>query len=202
VTEAAIDSSAGHANLAEALVAAQSDMPAVEPDAVNPHYGSKFTSLGKLLSVATPVLNKHGIALSQMPSQDEQGRPALTTRLTFKGNESDESTMPLLMTKSDPQSLGSALTYAKRYALAAVLAIADQEDDDGNAATSNGNAPAFPLATEAERATLATSLQDILPKAEAEATWGEIKQAFGGELYGPAAQAVVAVIRAKKALEE
>lgn len=120
--------------LATALVAAQTEMPAVERDGTNPHFGSSFVTLSKLIASVRPVLNDHGIAVVQMPSQDEQGRPALTTRLIHEGGESIEATMPLLMTKSDPQSLGSALTYAKRYALAAVLAIADQEDDDGNAA--------------------------------------------------------------------
>jgi len=124
--------------LAQALLAAQKDMPAVDRDGTNPHFGSRFTTLDNLISKVRPVLNKHGLSLMQMPSQDERGNPVLITRLLHEGGESIEATMPLLTTKSDPQALGSALTYAKRYALAAALAIADQEDDDGNAGSTNG----------------------------------------------------------------
>ncbi|TXH49108.1 MAG: ERF family protein [Desulfurellales bacterium] len=134
--------------LASALVAAQGEMPAVTPDSTNPHFGSKFVSLGKLLASVRPVLNKHGIAVLQMPAKDDDGSPVLVTRLLHTSGEATESTMPLILTKIDPQGQGSALTYAKRYALAAVLAIADQEDDDGNAgsdpATANGNQGAKP----------------------------------------------------------
>lgn len=132
--------SAEGGGLAAALVAAQAEMPAVTPDGTNPHFRSKFVTLGKLIAKARPVLNRHGIAVVQLPSQDDQGRPALTTRLVHESGESMEATMPLLLSKSDPQGLGSALTYAKRYALAAALGISDQEDDDGNAAS----APATP----------------------------------------------------------
>lgn len=127
------DEQGSSATLAKALVAAQTEMPAVTPDGVNPHFSSRFVTLGKLLSKVRPVLNKHGITLVQMPSQTPDGQPALTTRLLHESGESTESTMPLLLAKKDPQGLGSALTYARRYALAAALAIADQEDDDGNA---------------------------------------------------------------------
>lgn len=127
------DGQGSSATLAEALVAAQAAMPAVTPDGINPHFSSKFVTLGKLLSKTRPILNQHGITLVQMPSQTPDGQPALTTRLVHKSGESTESTMPLLLAKKDPQGLGSALTYARRYALAAALAIADQEDDDGNA---------------------------------------------------------------------
>lgn len=123
--------------LASALVAAQGEMPAVTPDSTNPHFGSKFVSLGKLLASVRPVLNKHGIAVLQMPAKDDDGSPVLVTRLLHTSGEATESTMALILTKNDPQGQGSALTYAKRYALAAVLAIADQEDDDGN----QGSAP-------------------------------------------------------------
>lgn len=121
--------------LAKALLAAQGDMPAVDRDGTNPHFSSRFTTLDNLIAKTRPVLNKHGLVLIQAPSQDGDGNPTLTTTLIHESGESIESTMPLLLTKNDPQAMGSSLTYAKRYALAAFLAIADQEDDDGNAAS-------------------------------------------------------------------
>lgn len=127
-----------HTTLAEALVAAQADMPAVDRDGTNPHFRSRFTTLGHLLAKIRPVLNKHGIVLVQMPSMDGEGRSTLTTRLIHSSGDALESTMPLILAKADAQGQGSSLTYARRYALAAMLGISDQEDDDGNAAVKVG----------------------------------------------------------------
>jgi hypothetical protein len=124
-----------HTTLVEALLAAQREMPAVTPDGVNPHFKSKFVTLGKLISKAKPVLNRHGLAFSQFPTQDDQGKPTLVTILMHESGERVEYAAPLLLPKSDPQGQGSAITYMRRYALAAALGISDQEDDDGNAGT-------------------------------------------------------------------
>lgn len=124
-------------SLAEALLAAQIDMPAVNRDGVNPHFKSKFTTLDNLLSKVRPVLNRHGLVLVQAPDLDaEHGKFVLrTTILHAPSGESMSFEAPLAPPKNDPQGQGSAITYMRRYALAAALAIADQEDDDGNAAT-------------------------------------------------------------------
>lgn len=184
--------------LAAALVAAQEEMPAVKADSTNPHFSSKFVSLGKLISSVRPVLNKHGIALTQMPAQDEAGRPVLVTRLVHTSGEVMESTMPLLMEKQSAQGLGSSLTYAKRYALAAALAIADQEDDDGNAA---GEAPTLPIATEAQLETMNAALRWLLPASDSQAIHAALAAEGGGLVYGTVANAVIAVIKARKDIE-
>lgn len=118
-------------SLAQALVAAQADMPAVEADAVNPHFKSKFVSLDHLIAKTRPVLNKHGLAIMQSPSHID-GQPALTTTIHHLSGESVSATMPLLVAKEDMQGMGAALTYARRYAWAAALGICADEDDDGN----------------------------------------------------------------------
>jgi hypothetical protein len=121
------------ANLAAALLAAQGEMPAVDKDGTNPHFKSRFTTLGNLISKVRPVLNKNGLALIQAPSIVE-GIPCLHTTILHESGESMEFDAPLSAAKNDPQGQGSAITYMRRYALASALAIADQEDDDGNAA--------------------------------------------------------------------
>lgn len=128
--------------LAAALVAAQKDMPAIEADATNPHFRNKYVSLDHLLAKALPVLNKHGIALVQLPSHNDLGHPTLTTRLVHTSGESMEADMPLFLPKNDPQGHGSALTYARRYALAAALGISDEKDDDGEAGSGRPGQPA------------------------------------------------------------
>lgn len=122
--------------LAAALVAAQAEMPAVDKDAVNPHFRSKFTSLDHLIAKTRPVLSKHGLAITQWPTSID-GLPALRTKVTHTSGESDEDTMLLLLGKQDMQGLGGAITYAKRYMWAAVCAVSTDEDDDGNQASSN-----------------------------------------------------------------
>jgi hypothetical protein len=189
-----------HANLAEALVAAQKEMPAVGRDSTNPHFKSKFTSLDNLLAKVRPVLNRHGIAVVQMPSQDDGGKPTLVTLLIHTSGEGMESTMPLLLAKSDPQGLGSALTYSKRYALAATLAIADQEDDDGNG--SDGSGVATPAATDQQLGILGSALNWLLPAESSASTWDVIKAQCGGEISGSVANAVIATIKARKDVQE
>lgn len=128
-----------HASLAEALVAAQAEMPAVGRDKENPHFKSKFTSLDNLLSSVRPVLNRHGLALVQTPMFDDEGKFVLRTRIMHTAGELAFDS-PLTPTKDDPQGQGSAITYMRRYTVASALAIADQDDDDGNAASSGGSA--------------------------------------------------------------
>lgn len=123
-----------HATLAEALLAAQVDMPPVERDQVNPHFKNKFTSLGRLLATVKPILNRNGIVLVQAPSTDDEGKFVLRTILLHAPSEERlEFDAPLSPEKNTPQGQGSAITYMRRYSAAAALAIADQEDDDGNA---------------------------------------------------------------------
>lgn len=132
------DESRQHATLAEAMVAAQAEMPAVEKDAVNPHFRSKFTSLDHLIARTRPVLNRHGLSISQWPTGATIAGElvhALRTTITHVSGESDSSVMPLIIGKNDMQGLGGAITYAKRYAWAAALGISTDEDDDGNLAS-------------------------------------------------------------------
>lgn len=121
--------------LAEALVAFQADAPKIALDAENPHFRSKFPSLAGVMDTVRPALAKQSLGLMQLPSVVE-GQPALTTRLVHgPSGESVESTMLLLPAKSDPQGQGSALTYARRYAVLGLLGLVGDEDDDGNAAS-------------------------------------------------------------------
>lgn len=126
--------------LAAALVAAQAEMPAVEPNATNPHFKSKFVSLDHLIAKTRPVLNAHGLAIVQRPTHLD-GAPALETLLVHSSGETESSVMPLLLTKEDMQGLGAAITYARRYAWAAALGIASEADDDGESAVDRREDP-------------------------------------------------------------
>jgi hypothetical protein len=126
----------GTATLAEALVAIQADAPTIALDGVNPHFKSKYPSLAGVMEKVRPVIARNGVAITQLPTTLE-GAPALTTRLIHAASEqSIESTMLLLPAKPDPQGQGSALTYARRYMVLAMLGLVGDEDDDANAASS------------------------------------------------------------------
>ena len=129
---AAPETPESHDSLAKALLAIQRDMPAIERDGES-HHGT-YTTLGHLLAKAKPILTRHGVVATQLPSRDDEGRPTLRTILIHDSGERLESEAPLSLTKNEPQAHGSAITYMRRYALASALGISDQEDDDGNRA--------------------------------------------------------------------
>lgn len=126
--------------LAKALHAFQKDAPPIHLDAKNPHFGSKFASLAGVIAAVRPVLNEHGLVYSQFPT-NLNGAPALRTALMHaESGEEIADVMPLILPKSDPQGYGSALTYARRYALLSVLGLVGDEDDDANVATGSAGA--------------------------------------------------------------
>lgn len=128
---------AEHKSLAAALAAFQGDTPTLPKDGLNPHFKSRFTPLDTIVETVRPLLAKHGLAWAALPGYDEQtGHPVLEYLLIHAGTgEELQGRMPLLLQKQDPQGLGSALTYARRYALSAVLNLVADEDDDGNTAS-------------------------------------------------------------------
>lgn len=129
---------------AKALIAAQRDMPAVEKDSKNPHYKSDFVSLDHLLAEALPVLHKHGLGIAQFPTHNDLGAPTLTTILFHESGDELSLSMPLFLAKQDPQGQGSAITYARRYALSAALGISSEKDDDAEAAAADSGEVTFP----------------------------------------------------------
>lgn len=122
------------AELAKAMVAAQQSLGLVAKSAVNPHFKSRYADLATVLDAILPALNGAGISLMQAPGGDSDGNVTLTTTLLHESGEWMESTLTMRPTKSDPQGVGSAITYARRYAALAVAGAAP-EDDDGNSAS-------------------------------------------------------------------
>ena len=118
--------------LAMALAKAQSEMKNPPKDSVNPHFKSRYADLATVRDTVMPVLNRHGLSVLQLPCECEQ-QPALTTILMHESGEWVETTI-LLRGKSDPQGVGSALTYMRRYTLQSIAGVAADDDDDGNAA--------------------------------------------------------------------
>jgi len=119
--------------LAGALVKAQAEVENVKKDSVNPHFRSNYSSLAAVCDAVLPVLNKHGLAVTQLSIPDNE-MCILETMLIHESGEWLSGQMSVPLAKRDPQGLGSALTYARRYSLLALLNVAS-EDDDANAAS-------------------------------------------------------------------
>ena len=129
--------------LATALAAAQSEMKNAKLNKVNPHFKSKYADLAEIRDTVTPALSKHGIAVVNGTDATEGGLHVVT-RLIHKSGQWIESRFPIAYDK--PQTMGSAITYGKRYNLAAVANIAADEDDDANAANDKPAPPPVMLA--------------------------------------------------------
>jgi hypothetical protein len=128
------------AAIACALAEAQAEIENVTKDGNNPAFRSKYATLAAVLDVCRPVMAKHGIAIVQTPGNDGES-VTLTTTLAHKSGEWMRTTVGVVPGKRDAQGIGSAVTYLRRYSLAAMCGVA-QEDDDGNAASAHANGPA------------------------------------------------------------
>jgi hypothetical protein len=121
--------------LAKALSLAQAEMRNAEKDAANPFFKSSYTTLAAAWDACREPLTKHGLSVVQMPGSDEQGL-TVTTVLLHSSGQSMSSTLRLYPKDSSPQSMGSAISYGRRYSLMAMIGLASaDDDDDGNQAS-------------------------------------------------------------------
>lgn len=118
---------------AKALAKVQAEIGSASKSSTNPHFKSKYADLAEVWATWQVIGPKHGFALIQTTGIAEHG-PYLLTTLLHESGDKMEGTYPLKPSKEDPQGYGSALTYARRYTLAAMVGIV-QDDDDGNAAS-------------------------------------------------------------------
>lgn len=120
--------------IAKALLKVQKAITFAHTDSNNPFFKSKYADLPTVIDAIKPQLNDNEIVYIQTPTPSEPGTLALTTRLLHSSGEWIEDTAIVPLPKADPQGYGSAMTYARRYSLAAITGLY-QDDDDGNAAS-------------------------------------------------------------------
>ena len=125
--------------LATALNKFQAECSGAKKDADNPFFGSKYANLEAVINCAKSALDNNGLAVSQFPLMD-QGYAGVETILMHSSGEWISNTLLLACKKQDPQAMGSAITYARRYAYQSVLGI-PSEDDDGEKSMSRNQAP-------------------------------------------------------------
>ena len=130
------DRSESLVELTKALAKAQSQLKGAARDARNPHLNSRYADLSSVWDACREALTSNGLAVVQAPQVTEAGY-LLKTTLTHVSGEWIASTFPLLIdanARSTMQALGSAISYARRYALSSMVGVVPAEDDDGEAA--------------------------------------------------------------------
>jgi hypothetical protein len=126
------------AALAAALVKAQSAMGGAKKDSTNPHFKTAYADLASVWDACRAPLANAGLSIVQLVSSErlhpsEATHAIIETILAHSSGEWVSSTLAVPLTKSDAQGLGSAITYGRRYALAAIVGVCPA-DDDGEAA--------------------------------------------------------------------
>lgn len=118
--------------IAPALLKAQSSITFAVKNENNPFFKNRYADLPTVIDAVKSALNDAGIVFLQTPSPSEDNKLHLTTRLLHESGEWIEDTAVTPLAKQDPQGFGSAVTYLRRYCLASIIGLY-QDDDDGNA---------------------------------------------------------------------
>lgn len=168
-----------------AFVEAYADMNNPKKNASNPAFKSKYANLEELLNVTRPILAAVGFALVQEPVSDGESIGVHTKLLHTSGDVMDFGGFTVPLTKHDAQGAGSAITCTRRYAIASIFGLA-QEDDDGNAASAtkpaanSSGAPAGAIGSDAPIIRAIFGKKSALGMTDA-ALKAAIKRDFGGK---------------------
>mgnify|MGYP001473677387 FL=1 len=173
-------------NLYKSLAQFQKDIKQIPKDSSG--YGYKYCRLDTLIKIVTPVLNKNGLVLIQSIDTDEHSRlPSVKTILAHMDTgESIESNTPISEVKlgsmNSYQSLGSGITYMRRYSIAGILGIAPDDDIDASKElvreTIETKKPELPLMTDSNYQSIK---KRCLAQWKKEKSWAEIRLMVRGE---------------------
>lgn len=132
-----MDRSESIENLAKAFVKFQAEVTNPANTADNPFFKSRYAPLNEVLNLVRPILTKYGLAVIQNPSTQGESVTVTTIIIHESGEWIKLDPLTLKADKNTAQGVGSAITYARRYALSAALGISSEDDDDGNIASGN-----------------------------------------------------------------
>lgn len=161
VKENQIDKSPDITELAKALAKAQALMEPAQRGSENPFLGKRYADLAAVWAACRDPLTKNELSVCQLPTANGT-QVAVTTILMHSSGQYIANRLVLTAVKSDPQGIGSAITYGRRYALSAIVGIS-AEDDDGNEAS--GKTAGKPQVTKPQSKTETTKLHEDLEKA-------------------------------------
>ena len=113
-----------------ALVSAIGEIPNPPKNATNPHFKNRYADLASIIETVKPILLKNGLTVIQ-GSEADGNIVTVRTRIVHVSGEWIETSLTMTAAGSDPQKIGSAITYARRYSISSFLNIAADDDDDG-----------------------------------------------------------------------
>ncbi|MFH1301518.1 MAG: ERF family protein [Planctomycetota bacterium] len=116
-------------DLSAALAKAQAGIANAAKEGINPHFNRSYATLKSVWEVCKTPLTDNGLSVVQSPEVEAQA-VKVTTTLLHKSGQWIESSITMPVQKWDCQGIGSAITYARRYALAAMVGVAPSDDDD------------------------------------------------------------------------
>lgn len=125
--------------LSKALVKFNAKVGKVSKDASNPFFKNKYATIDNIIEEVRPILAEFGLSILQLPSGDGTSVQISTLLIHESGEWLESETLTMKPTKNDPQGMGSAITYARRYSLQSFLTLNTGEDDDGNNASQQRN---------------------------------------------------------------
>jgi len=169
--------------LSAAMAEAAANFTQVRMDKVNPHFKSKYASLASMQEATRTPLANAGVTVLQFPMPHEDGTVLMLTRAMHSSGQFIQGTT-CIRTKpgANAHELGSAETYGRRYAYAALLNISGEEDDDGNAAKGQPGAPgdtAKPASVEpATPPEATTSANEIMENIKSAKNLDDLKSAW------------------------
>jgi hypothetical protein len=123
--------------LAKSLAKFQTELAPASMDSKNPFFNSKYSDISEVLKACQSLLGKNGIALTQGSTTCKRtGLFSVWSQLTHESGEYIRTGVAVSLGKKDNHAIGSALTYGRRYSLAAIVGIS-QQDDDANRTVKN-----------------------------------------------------------------
>jgi len=152
-----MDKSESIAALAAALNKAQAEMSGAKKGATNPFFKSKYANLEEVINCVKEPFANNGLSFMQFPVSAD-GFAGVNTIILHESGAYIRTGFMLKCSKNDPQGMGSAITYAKRYGLQGAVGL-PSEDDDGNAASAP--APKKPEMTQKQAVESLASAKDI-----------------------------------------
>lgn len=116
-------------NLAKALSRVQSQLRGAKQDSTNPFFKSQYADLSSVWSACRDLLAENELAVIQTTDVGENHQLIVETTLAHSSGEWISGQIPMLLSKQDPQGIGSAITYGRRYGLSAIVGICPEDDD-------------------------------------------------------------------------
>ena len=123
--------------LAKALCKVQAEVSGAKKGSSNPFFKSKYADLASIIEASKEALSKNGLAVTQWFSESSDTTCRVCTTLMHESGQFITSHLDIPLVKKDPQAMGSAITYGRRYSLAAILNMA-QIDDDAESSLARG----------------------------------------------------------------